>query len=135
MTRTFVDTSFVTALLVERDELHPIALELSRRFERAPTLITDAVLYEIGNALARGGRTRAYRVIDSFLISNDAEVVYADQRLINQALDLYRQREDKAWGLTDCLSFVVMRERGLADALTYDQHFVQAGFNALMRNE
>ena len=50
-----------------------------------------------------------------------------------QAFALYREREDKEWGLTDCLSFVVMNERGLTDALTADDHFRQAGFRALLR--
>ena len=36
-------------------------------------------------------------------------------------------------GLTDRISFVVMEERGITDALAYDQHFVQAGFRALLR--
>ena len=39
----------------------------------------------------------------------------------------------KAWGLVDCISFIVMREAGVNQALTFDQHFVQAGFQALMR--
>jgi uncharacterized protein len=41
--------------------------------------------------------------------------------------------QDKAWGLVDCISFIVMREAGVNQALTFDQHFVQAGFQALMR--
>jgi predicted nucleic acid-binding protein len=45
---------------------------------------------------------------------------------------LYKSHQDKAWGLVDCISFVVMREAGVNQALTFDQHFVQAGFQALM---
>lgn len=45
---------------------------------------------------------------------------------------MFRSRMDKAWSRTDCLSFVVMQQHGLTDALTADQHFVQAGFRALM---
>ena len=47
--------------------------------------------------------------------------------------DLYAQRLDKDWSLTDCISFVVMRERGIAEALTADHHFEQAGFTILLR--
>ncbi len=43
------------------------------------------------------------------------------------------QYQDKAWGLVDCISFGVMRKAGVTAALTFDQHFVQAGFQALMR--
>ena len=134
MTQTFVDTAFVVALVNDGDELHPIAMELGRRFAGRPLLATDAVLFEVGNSLSRGLRQEAVRVIDNFLISKEVEVVETDRKLLNQAIDFYRQHEDKTWGLTDGLSFVVMRERGLTDALTYDQHFVQAGFNALMRD-
>lgn len=49
-----------------------------------------------------------------------------------QALDLYEDRPDKRWGLTDCISFVVMRENELFEALTADRHFEQAGFVALL---
>jgi uncharacterized protein len=45
---------------------------------------------------------------------------------------LYRSHQDKAWGLVDCIPFVAMREVGIHQALTFDQHFVQAGFQALM---
>ena len=48
-------------------------------------------------------------------------------------MDFYRARPDKEWSLTDRLSFEAMRELGVRDALTSDQHFVQAGFRALLR--
>jgi Predicted nucleic acid-binding protein, contains PIN domain len=59
-------------------------------------------------------------------------VVPFDTSLIIRGLDLFRGRPDKEWSLTDCISFVVMEENGLTDAVTTDRHFVQAGFNALM---
>jgi uncharacterized protein len=49
-----------------------------------------------------------------------------------QALELYQTRADKTWGLTDCISFIVMQQRNLTDAVTSDRHFVQAGFRALI---
>ena len=54
--------------------------------------------------------------------------------LYQRAFALYCQRMDKEWGLTDCISFVVMRERGLTEALSADKHFEQAGFRALLRS-
>jgi hypothetical protein len=45
---------------------------------------------------------------------------------------LFDQHQDKDWSLCDCMSFVLMRERGLDSALTVDHHFVQAGFIALL---
>lgn len=55
--------------------------------------------------------------------------------LIERAFALYRARPDKEWGLTDCVSFVVMNDGGLTEALTSDEHFRQAGFNALLHSE
>jgi predicted nucleic acid-binding protein len=46
---------------------------------------------------------------------------------------LYRSRLDKEWGLTDCISFIVMEQRGITKALTTDLHFQQAGFAVLMK--
>jgi predicted nucleic acid-binding protein len=55
--------------------------------------------------------------------------------LFDMAFTLYGNRPDKSWSLTDCASFVVMRERGLTEALTTDEHFRQAGFRALLLEE
>ncbi len=49
-------------------------------------------------------------------------------------MTLFRDRTDKEWGLIDCVSFVVMSERGVTKALTVDEHFQQNGFHALLRD-
>jgi len=61
------------------------------------------------------------------------EVVRLTPALFEEAFALYKTYRDKEWGLVDCISFVVMRQAGVEEALTFDQHFVQAGFRALMR--
>ena len=61
------------------------------------------------------------------------EIVPTSEELYQRAFQLYQSRADKEWGLTDCVSFVVMQDRGLSDALTTDKHFEQAGFRALLR--
>ena len=67
-----------------------------------------------------------------FQASPSVEIIPASSHLFNAALELYRSRPDKDWGLTDCASFVAMGERGLSEALTTDEHFRQAGFRALL---
>ncbi|MFO1096117.1 MAG: hypothetical protein U0992_22845 [Planctomycetaceae bacterium] len=62
-------------------------------------------------------------------------VVPASTSLFTRAIELYRSRSDKDWGLTDCTSFVVMHDHGLTDALTSDEHFKQAGFRVLLELE
>jgi len=51
---------------------------------------------------------------------------------LEDALALYARRADKDWSVTDCVSFVVMEEHGLKEALTADHHFAQAGFHTLL---
>lgn len=134
-TRIFVDTLFVIALINQRDQYHSKAVSLADLFEGRPLLTTDAVLLEIGNALARGYKTEAIEVLDHLLTAEEVEVVRLTPELFEEAFHLYRSYQDKAWGLVDCLSFVVMRRDKVSSALTFDQHFEQAGFQALMREE
>lgn len=134
MNRVFVDTSFVVALVNEKDQHHDRASELADLFDGYPLITTDAVLLEIGNALARNFKEQASETIEDFLTSDEVEIVNLNAGLFQRALELYRTHQDKAWGMTDCVSFVVMQERGIVDALTNDKDFRQAGFNALMRS-
>jgi uncharacterized protein len=60
-------------------------------------------------------------------------VVPFDSTLMNRGLALFASRSDKDWSLTDCVSFLVMNDRGITDALTADHHFEQAGFVAVLK--
>lgn len=55
--------------------------------------------------------------------------------MFDDAWSIYKSHADKQWSLTDCISFVAMRRVSITDALTFDHHFEQAGFRALMREE
>jgi predicted nucleic acid-binding protein len=120
------------ALVNPRDENHEKANEMVDAYDKKPLLVTDAVLLEIGNSLAKGYKQNAIEIIEEFLDSPEVEIVRLDETLFAKAFELYKSHTDKTWGLVDCISFVVMRERGITDALTSDKHFVQAGFRALM---
>ena len=130
--RVFVDTHYVIALINRRDKHHKLAQELASRYEGRPLLTTEAILLEIGDALARQFKQQAIITIDQFLDSDDTEIVSLTPALRQKAFELYKAYDDKSWGMTDCVSFVVMREEDVTEALTSDQHFVQAGFTALM---
>jgi predicted nucleic acid-binding protein len=130
-TRLFVDTSFVIALINKRDRNHEQATRLAAEYARRKLLTTDAVLLEIGNALARSFKAQAVEVIEEFLASEDVEVVRLDAETFTSAFDLYRSHSDKSWGLVDCHSFVVMRQAKIKDSLDFDDHFRQAGFRSL----
>ncbi len=132
LTDAFADTVFWIALVVRADQYHGSARAWSQRVT-GRVVTTDAVLTETANALARPDwRAHAVSLIDHLLGRADVEVVRTGPGLWERAWNLYRQRLDKGWELTDCVSFVVMDELGLADALTADEHFRQAGFRAVL---
>ena len=133
MTDVFVDTSFVIALVNEKDQNDSLALDLAERFTGQRLVTTDAILLEIGNALSRNFKRESVEIIEEFLTSDDVQVIHLHPQLFRKAFDLYKSRSDKLWGLIDCVSFVVMKELGITDALSADKHFEQAGFNILMK--
>lgn len=131
--RIFLDTVFVQALLNRRDKYHERAKALLERVRSADEVwTTEAVLVEIGNALASIDRRSASDFIRSCYTTPNTKIVSVDTALFNRALDLYSKRIDKEWGLTDCISIVVMQDYGLMEAVTTDEHFKQAGFRALL---
>ncbi|MEH1917852.1 type II toxin-antitoxin system VapC family toxin [Nostoc sp.] len=131
--KIFVDTLFVVALINQRDQYHQRASELADSLETQLLITTDAVLLKIGNALARNYKNEAVEIIEHFFGSDEVEIVRLTPELFAQAFTLYKTHQDKAWGLVDCISFVVMKQAEVSQALTFDRHFVQAGFQALMR--
>ena len=132
---TFIDTSHIIALANTADRYHQRASTLALQLP-GPFVTTEAVLTEIGNALARPRwRQFAVSVLRRFREDPDIEVVSVSASLFERALRYYADRMDKEWGLTDCLSFLVMQDRAMMDALTTDRHFQQAGFRALLLEE
>ena len=131
MTPVFADASYYVALLNPRDQHHQDAVQVSGQL-RQPVVVTEFVLIEVSNALAPvGSRARAVQLWAHLQNDPSVTVVPASTALITKGLDLYAHRPDKEWSLTDCISFVVMQERGLTEALTADHHFEQAGFTTL----
>lgn len=132
MKRIFVDSGFVIALVNQRDSHHQQALALADRVENYPLLITDVVLLEIGNGLVRRYKQQAIKIIEYYLTADEVEVINLNPQLFEKALNLYKGCQDKEWGIVDCISFVVMKEAGIEQALTFDKHFRQAGFQPLV---
>ena len=129
----FVDTSYYVALFGPGDSHHDAAVHIGQSL-RIPIIVTEFVLVELGNIMSRVGDRQI--VIDFILqlrADPDAIIIPASSVLFQLGYDLYSARGDKDWSMTDCTSFVVMRERGLTDALTTDHHFEQAGFNVLLK--
>lgn len=132
----FLDTGYVIALSGANDRYHAQAVRLAEQIEgnNIRLVTTHAILLEIGNALSRERyRPAAVRLIDSLQNDPNVEIVPLSESLFSQAFQLYRDRSDKEWGLIDCVSFVVMKDRQIRDALTSDEHYEQSGFRALLK--
>jgi uncharacterized protein len=97
-------------------------------------LTTQWVLTELADAMC--SRQKRQTFIDLYQVLQtdaDVEAIPASAELFERGMELFTDRPDKDWSLTDCISFVVMQERGITEALTGDHHFEQAGFRALLK--
>jgi uncharacterized protein len=137
-TPIFLDTAYVNALINTRDQWHGRAVLWEQKLaaERRKLLTTEFILIEIGDSLATVQyRMEAVTAIGRLTSSSFVKIIPATSQLFNDGFNLYRQRQDKAWGITDCTSFMVMQDHQLIEALTTDDDFIQAGFRALMLEE
>jgi uncharacterized protein len=135
MKPVFADTVYYLALTNPRDQYAGPATRFTSGFSGA--FVTTAwVLTEVANSLTRGAdRALFLELYRDLAEDHRVTIVPPDQDLFEQAIEFYAQRPDKEWSLTDCISFIVMREYGLTDALTVDHHFEQAGFKVLLQHE
>ncbi len=135
MTEVFVDTVAWLALLNTSDELHEPAKRIMEQLRGQQTrlITTEFVLVEVADALSAPlVRSQTVRFIEGLRRLPVLEIIPASENLVAAGWKLYCQRNDKSWGLTDCISFAVMQERGLTQAFTSDHHFTQAGFARLL---
>jgi uncharacterized protein len=133
MTCVFADTAFYIALLNPRDNLHEIAHDISRK-HRVYVTTTEYVLVELASHFSHhDNRVWFSQFVKNLEALPSTTIQCASTELFHQGMKLYEERPDKDWSLVDCISFVVMEQQGIQDALTGDHHFSQAGFNVLMK--
>jgi len=133
----FADTGYWVALLNPHDDLHSKAMSLSRSLQPIHIVTSEMVLAEVLNDFSDRGnyfRQAAINLMKSLYESPNITVIAQTSQQFQTALNLYEQRPDKAWSQTDCVSFKIMEEYKILEALAYDKHFAQAGFIPLMRN-
>jgi uncharacterized protein len=133
----FGDASFWSALVNPKDSLHVKARILLQSLGHTRIITSEMVLTELLNQLSGRGRALREAAVDLVEdLQGDPEISIVSQTSLQfqEALSLYAKRRDKEWGHTDCSSFQIMVREGLTQALTHDHHFVQAGFQALLRD-
>ena len=132
MTPCFADTFYFIAMLNERDPHHARVLDLNASMRRR-LVTTSWVLTEVADAMARPpNRALFIRLLGLLRESDATSIIPFSEELFEAGFQLYSERKEKDWPITDCISFVVMRREGIVDALTGDLHFAQAGFNVLL---
>jgi predicted nucleic acid-binding protein len=132
--RIFLDTVFIQALYNVRDQYHDRAMALLPRIESAAEVwLTEAILIEVGNGLSAINRQGAIEFIQMCYQTPNVHIAKLNATVLHRAIQLYAKRTDKRWGLTVCISFITMQDQHLTDAATADEHFLQAGYVALLR--
>lgn len=136
MRTLFADAAYFVATLNPQDDLHDRAISIGRTLDDCLLVTTEMVLTEVLNFFAERGRAPrqlAANLVQRLRHDPNTRIVPQTSAQFEAALELYRGRHDKEWSHTDCASFRVMEQEGIAEALTYDRHFEQAGFKALLR--
>jgi predicted nucleic acid-binding protein len=132
MKAVFADTFYFLALLNQRDAAHSRAVVASR-VPGVSLVTTEFVLVELADALCkprhRGEVLALWKIVEA---DPAFRLIRASTDVIQRGVKLYSSHADKEWPLTDCISFIVMRDHSLSEALTADRHFEQAGFKALL---
>jgi hypothetical protein len=122
-------------IISQKDTLHQqsVRLFLQGLNEGRGFVVSSVVLLEVGNWLSPVPLRRlASGLMGRIYHSTRIEVVELTPELYRKGWQLYRERPDKHWGVIDRISFTIMQERNIVDALTGDRHFPQAGFVVLL---
>jgi predicted nucleic acid-binding protein len=131
----FVDTLYFVALFNPRDQWHEQAVASSKLIADTKLITTEEVLVELLNFFSEYGekaRRGAVTQAEGVLSSANIDVARQSHEGFIAGLTLYKARPDKGYSLTDCISMYTMRERGINDILTHDDHFRQEGFTVLL---
>jgi predicted nucleic acid-binding protein len=132
---TLIDTGYLIALLNRRDQFHPRALAWSATIAER-LVVTEYLIVETVNSFSKPiNRPKVHAMVSRLRDEAKFEMVPASSELFEAGLRLHANRADKEWSMTDCISFIVMKRRGLTRALAYGLHFEQAGFEALLRRD
>lgn len=136
MPQVFANTFYWIALLNPADKWHQSARTFSQVNPEVSVVTTDALWTEVLNYFSEAGpkmREAAAALCDQTMAHARATVLAQTREVFVRGFDLYKNRPDKSYSLTDCISMVEMRGRSIREVLTHDHHFAQEGFDPLFR--
>ena len=135
MKKVFADTSYWIALLNKNDQYHASALALDNKLEGIEIFTTDMVLAEVLNSFSSQGQFMKKLVanyVSHLYGTKGYSIIEQSREQFINALRIYSRYADKDWGFVDCLSYCVMRDNHITDALSHDRHIKQMGFKTLL---
>jgi uncharacterized protein len=134
MRRVFADSLYWIALSHQRDQWHAAALKASHALHAAEIVTTQDMLSELLTAFRHTPRLRGIAARRVHQITNDPQIQVIPQsdQSFHAGFALYQARPDKTYSLTDCISMQAMRQQGITEILTHDNHFMQEGFITLL---
>ena len=112
-----------------------MAVQAGRTLRGATIITSEEILTEFlahfsgQGQLVREGATRyAERIL-----GNPSIIVRPQtHQSILDGFALDKARPEKAYSLTDCIAMEAMRQEGISDTLTHDNHITQEGFTVLL---
>jgi predicted nucleic acid-binding protein len=136
MRKIFLDTAYLQALIDSGDNLYELSQMMTPKLGKFQGITSEMVLTELLNALCSRGeylRRSAIRLTQDLRSDRNIIIIPQTSEQFEQAFGFYQRRLDKGYSLTDCSSMQIMREKGINEILTFDKHFQQEGFRALLR--
>lgn len=130
----FLDTGYILALEINTDQHHQEAIiHWKNLLQNKPFLVTTTYVFdEVVTFLnSRNLHQKAVEVGNRLIYAADIQLISVDQALFNEAWQFFIRHSDKSYSMTDCVSFTVMQQLSIQTALTFDKHFIQAGFQKL----
>ena len=137
MDKVFADSGYWIARACRNDALHRKANLVARQIGSRPIVTSEMVLVEFLNYMSKLGSYNRGVAVDTVreLRTNRAvEIVPHTTEQFGEAIDFYELHADLRWGLVDCVSFLIMTDKKIQDALAHDRDFEIAGFRALLRD-
>jgi len=133
MIPVFADSFYFFAIMNPDDEAHARAEELSLKL-KSPIVTSAWVFTEVADGFSMPHQRQNFiQLFQALKADSKCAIVPGGEELFARGVSLYTDRPDKAWSLTDCISFEIMKELRIVDALTGDHHFEQAGFRTLLK--
>jgi len=136
MRKIFLDTAYLQALIDSGDNLYELSQMMTPKLVKFQGITSEMVLTELLNAFCSRGeylRRSAIRLTHDLRSDHNIIIIPQTSEQFEQAFEFYQRRLDKGYSLTDCSPMQIMREQGINEILTFDKHFQQEGFRALLR--